>query len=199
MDNFDLKQAFFLREWKEDTGIVLPNELSADSDLETLLEAKRRVLMEKRQLELVPYASSRFNAINKKSIKKLFPYVETLFDEIFRYDRKYVIFCSRKFEEVFEAYKKDYPKSIDFVSYKEEKGFKGSKLSVSCRVICIRYGGKEIKAIIANTFPNQALPNAYELMAAYGKFCYDELLKATKKIPDNKTTCTYVSPEHSHP
>ena len=136
--------------------------------------------MEKRQLELVPYASRSFSSINKKNISKIFPYVETLFHEIFSYDdRKFVIFCSRKFKEVFQAYSGDnnYPGTIDFIHYEEKDNFKGSKLTVSCGVIRINYGGKSIKAIIANTFPNQALPNAYALMAAYGEFCYNCLLK----------------------
>ena len=192
MDNFDLKQAFFLRHWKN-CGVGLDDDnlkyiiehQSSDKDEEKAevhkrqLEEKRKVLMEKRQLELVPYASRSFSSINKKNISKIFPYVETLFHEIFSYDREFVIFCSRKFEEVFQAYSgaNNYPGTIDFKPYEEKDNFKGSKLSVSCSVIDINYGGKSIKAIIANTFPNQALPNAYGLMAAYGEFCYNCLLK----------------------
>ena len=113
----------------------------------------------------------------KKNISKIFPYVETLFHEIFSYadDREFVIFCLRKFEEVFQAYRGD--GTIDFIHYEEKDNFKGSKLTVSCSVIRINYDNKSIKAIIANTFPNQALPNAYDLMAAYGEFCYNCLLK----------------------
>ena len=192
MDNFDLKQAFFLRHWKN-CGVGLDeNNLkyiidyqSSKNDEEKAevhkrqLEEKRKVLMEKRQLELVPYASRSFSSINKKEISKIFPYVETLFHEIFSYDREFVIFCSRKFEEVFQAYSgaKKYPGTIDFIHYEEKDNFKGSKLTVSCSVIRINYDNKSIKAIIANTFPNQALPNAYDLMAAYGEFCYNCLLK----------------------
>ena len=53
-------------------------------------------------------------------------------------------------------------------------------LSISCTPIIIfnrKYKDKSIKAIIANTFPSQALPNAYDKMAEYGKFCYDEYTK----------------------
>ena len=192
MDNFDLKQAFFLRHWEncgvglDETNLkyILDNKSSTKKDVKAevhkrQLEEKRKVLMEKRQLELVPYASRSFSSINKKNISKIFPYVETLFHEIFSYDREFVIFCSRKFEEVFKAYSgnKEYPGTIGFIDDKEEYNFKGSKLSVSCSVIDINYGGKSIKAIIANTFPNQALPNAYDLMAAYGEFCYNCLFK----------------------
>lgn len=192
MDNFDLKQAFFLRHWKKcgvgldenNLKYILDNKSSTKKGVKAevhkrQLEEKRKVLLGKRQLELVPYASRSFSSINKKKISEIFPYVETLFHEIFSYDREFVIFCSRKFEEVFQAYSGDkkYPGTIDFIHYEEKNNFKGSKLSVSCSVIDINYGGKSIKAIIANTFPNQALPNAYDLMAAYGEFCYNCLLK----------------------
>ena len=190
MDNFDLKQAFFLRDWPKDSKVGVDennlnyiiehnkdkNDKTKVQDLK--LEEKRKVLMKKRQLELVPYASRSFSSINKKNISKIFPYVETLFHEIFSYDREFVIFCSHKFEEVFQAYSgdKQYPGTIKFIHYEEKDNFKGSKLTVSCRVIRINYDNKSIKAIIANTFPNQALPNAYDLMAAYGEFCYNCLL-----------------------
>ena len=188
MDNFDLKQAFFLRHWKscgvglddDNLKYIIGYQSSNDEEEKAevhkrQLEEKRKVLMEKRQLELVPYASRSFSSINKKNISKIFPYVETLFHEIFSYDREFVIFCSRKFEEVFQAYSgaNNYPGTIDFIHYEQKDNFEGSKLTVSCSVIRINYNNKSIKAIIANTFPNQALPNAYDLMAAYGKFCYD--------------------------
>ena len=100
LDNFDLKQAFFLHNW-EQTGIELPIDLRSTmtrkSDMGTLLKAKEAVLTQKLQLELVPYASSSFNNINKSKIKLLIPFVETLFDEIFAHERKYVIFCSHIF------------------------------------------------------------------------------------------------------
>ena len=50
-------------------------------------------------------------------------------------------------------------------------------MSVSCTVIKIKFNGKETKAIIANTFPLRHLQNLYEVMAEYGKFCYDEYTK----------------------
>ena len=55
-----------------------------------------------------------------------------------------------------------------------------SKISGSCSIIIIRYKNyKPLKAIIANTFPHQALPNAYRLMEMYGNFCYKQYM-ATK-------------------
>ena len=125
MDNFDLKQAFFLGHLK-DCGVGLDED-----NLRYIIE------------------------------------------------RKFVIFCSRKFKEVFQAYSDDnnYPGTIDLIHYEKKSNFIRPKLTVSCRVIRINYDNKSIKAIIANTFPSQALPNAYGLMAAYGEFCYNCLLK----------------------
>lgn len=173
-DNFDLKQAFFLKQWV-DTGISLPANLCSNSksDKQTLLDAKEIVLTQKLQLDLIPYASSSFGKFAKDKISLVFPFVETVFDEIFSHDRKYVIFCSRKFEHVFKEYNKGkkYPGTIDFLGSYSQK-IAGSKINGSCTKICIHYNNKSLDAIIANTFPNQALPNAYDKMEDYGAFCY---------------------------
>ena len=171
-DNFDLKQAFFLKQWV-DTGISLPANLCSNSksDKQTLLDAKEIVLTQKLQLDLIPYASSSFGKFAKDKLSLVFPFVETVFDEIFSHDRKYVIFCSRKFERVFKEYNKVYPGTIDFLGTYSQQ-IAGSKINGSCTKICIHYKNQSLNAIIANTFPNQALPNAYEKMEDYGAFCY---------------------------
>jgi hypothetical protein len=173
-DNFDLKQAFFLHKWKG-TGISLPTNLIANpkSDKQTLLDAKEIVLTQKLQLDLIPYASSSFGKFAKNKLSLVFPFIETVFDEIFSHDRQFVIFCSRKFERVFKEYNKDqtYPGTIDFLGTYSQK-IAGSKINGSCSKICIHYNNMSIDAIIANTFPNQALPNAYDKMEEYGAFCY---------------------------
>ena len=173
-DNFDLKQAFFLHKWKG-TGISLPTNLIANpkSDKQTLLDAKEIVLTQKLQLDLIPYASSSFGKFAKNKLSLVFPFIETVFDEIFSHDRQFVIFCSRKFERVFKEYNKDqtYPETIDFLGTYSQK-IVGSKINGSCSKICIHYNNMSIDAIIANTFPNQALPNAYDKMEEYGAFCY---------------------------
>jgi hypothetical protein len=68
-DNFDLKQAFFLKQWV-DTGISLPANLCSNSksDKQTLLDAKEIVLTQKLQLDLIPYASSSFGKFAKDKI-----------------------------------------------------------------------------------------------------------------------------------
>ena len=186
-DAFDLKQAFFLRDWPG-TGINLPKGLCANSSSDEKLVAKKSVLDEKQQLELIPYASRKFDKFNSDEINMVFPYVETLLEEIFSTDRKYVIFCSAIFEEVFKAYKgynqangkvafvdvsksgKPISRKVQ-ISYTNKKGQR-TQQSLSCTLIELAYGNNEpIQAIIANTFPKQDITNAYEVMAAYGKFC----------------------------
>lgn len=174
LDNFDLKQAFFLHKWK-DTGISLPNNLCVNSknDKDTLLNAKEAVLTQKLQIDLIPYASSSFSAFNKKMLSLTVPFVETLFDEIFSQDRNYVVFCSKKFEAVFKEYNKVHQGAIDFVAT-DSQIIPGSKINGSCSIVLIHHQNKTVKALIANTFPNQALPNAYHLMEKYGDFCYQQ-------------------------
>lgn len=186
-DAFDLKQAFFLRDWSG-TGLNLPKGLCANSSSDEKLVAKKSVLDEKQQLELIPYASRKFDKFNSGLINMVFPYVETLLEEIFSTDRKYVIFCSAIFEEVFKAYKgysqangkvtfvdvsksgKPISRKVQ-ISYTNKKGQRKQQ-SLSCTLIELAYGNNEpIQAIIANTFPKQDITNAYEVMAAYGKFC----------------------------
>ncbi|MBP3835027.1 MAG: hypothetical protein J6E45_03780 [Prevotella sp.] len=172
-DNFDLKQAFFLHKWKN-TGISFPTGFCANpkSNKQILLDAKEAVLTQKLQLELIPYASSSFSCFNPKKINLVFPFVETLFDEIFRVERTYVIFCSKKFEDIFKKYNNKYAGTICF-KRTCSKQINGSKIIGSCTKIQINYKSKSLDAIIANTFPHQALPNAYKLMEEYGEFCYN--------------------------
>ena len=205
-DAFDLKQAFFLRDWPKDSDInlevsdlnyIIQYQSSEDKMVkkvvaEKKLKAKASVLNNKQQLELIPYASRKFDKFNSNMIDKVFPYVDLLLDEIFsvEVERKYVIFCSAIFEDVFKAYSETNGK-ITFVdgfrrgpqgepirrkveiSYKNKKR-EHKQTSCYCTVIELAYEGKgPIRAIIADTFPRQDITNAYEMMAAYGKFCYE--------------------------
>lgn len=189
-DAFDLKQAFFLRDWPKDTGIGLPQGLCANSNPVDKLVAKERVLDDKQQLELIPYASRKFDKFNSGMINRVFPYIDLLLEEIFSADRKYVIFCSAIFEEVFKAYShtngnitfvdglklgpqgKPIRRKVE-ISYTNKKGVH-KQTSCYCTVIELAYKDKKpIRAIIANTFPRQDITNAYEVMAAYGRFCYE--------------------------
>ena len=213
-DNFDLKQAAFLKHWDgwSDNDNVdnrfagfLEDEykelLKGKIDDETKKkinkinkDAKQIVLMQKLSMDLVPYASRKFEGISPKKMELLFPYLETLFHEIFEKDRKYVIFCSNFYEDLFKRYnewneRKWYIERLSGPKEKDENVLNNSK--VYCRPITIKYRKEEdIKyrqenklncsqnAIIAHTFPNKSLPNAYEKMEKYGIFCFKEWKKA---------------------
>lgn len=175
-DEFDVKQAAFLTSWKN-SGIDLP-ENPDWSDRDACIDAKTKVICNKCQLELVPYASSKF-AINPKEIHQFRPHVDVLLDEIFSQPREYVIFASAIFEKIFKDYNKEYPGTFDLsrpVVYGDVLK-EGGSLRGKCKVITMTYKGMTRKAMIAHTFPSQALCRAFALMQKYGQFCYLEYIK----------------------
>lgn len=204
-DNFDLKQAAFLKDWPKDCGVEIPDSFPPvgnkldNMNYEEVLKTAENVLTQKLQLELVPYASRKFDGIEQKKYKYLFPYIKVLFDEIFskNYQEekpRYVIFCSAFFEKLFEAYNdadpQEYPGWIKIIEKKERiDSAIFDKRKVSCSLIKIHRNGKEknnqggpsMKAIIAHTFPNQALPNAYDRMKNYGSFCWNLYMEGLSK------------------
>ena len=225
-DNFDLKQAAFLKHW-DGCGVDFAGFLDDNyknykklvdnyknykklgkADKEEIekikeeiekinKEAKRNVLMQKLSMDLIPYASRKFEGINSKQMQLLFPYLETLFHEIFRTKRtrKYVIFCSGFYDNLFKKYNKwekgkwiiegvDNDDNIKFTNTVFDKK-NGKERLASCTPItitCRKDKCIQQNAIIAHTFPNQSLPNAYERMEEYGRFCFDEWKKAFGEI-----------------
>lgn len=166
-DEFDIKQAAFLIPWK-DSGIELPQEID-NRDKCTCLLAKKNVLCQKLQLELVPYASSKFD-INKKEIALFKDYIDTLLEEIFDKERKYVIFNSALFVDLFKYYN-DAEKTEVFELGKERSEILLNRKG-KCRVVYIHFNDRIQKALIAHTFPSQSLCRAFGLMKKYGEFCY---------------------------
>ncbi|MCR5762194.1 MAG: hypothetical protein K6G00_02285 [Treponema sp.] len=182
-DPFDVKQAAFLRHWK-DSGITLPDAFPQDK--ETFADAKEAVLSQKLQLELLPYSSKKFE-VNTKNINLFIPFVEILLGEIFRRERTAVIFGGKIFDSVLRAYNKASGSTVIDLSAQEARLVPiaaGKKYNGRCRPITLRWNGRTQKALIANTFPSQALSKAYEVMQNYGKFCYEQLAayKAADKI-----------------
>ena len=190
-DNFDLKQAAFLKSWDNWNKNNVDFAGFLDDDYKKLgkseedvkekekinKKAKRNVLMEKLSLDLIPYASRKFEGVNSKQTQLLFPYLETLFHEIFRTKRKYVIFCSAFYNKLFKQYNKWENNKWEIKEHVDEpipsdEVFENK--SAFCTPITIRQidNGKQQNAIIAHTFPNQSLPNAYEKMEEYGRFCF---------------------------
>ena len=103
------------------------------------------------------------------------PYLETVLYEITKIPRDYVIFCSDVFEKIFEYAQQEKIATIETLLEDNidllQKDGKTKK--ANCTVVEITYKNKPQKALIAHTFPNQALSKAYDKMQKYGKFCYD--------------------------
>ena len=179
-DSFDVKQAAFLTPW-ENSGIGLEPDPNWD-DESYRMEAKTKVINNKLQLELVPYASSKFD-FYKRDIKYFRPFVDILLDEIFSKERTYVIFQSAKFEVIFKDYNEAKPGTFEFLDVVETDGAlkEDGKLKGRCRVVKINHSGKCSKALIAHTFPNQALSKAYSLMQKYGEECYKHYIKSNNR------------------
>lgn len=199
-DQFDVKQAAFLYNWPE-SRIDFPKDKVIDWKDNTekelsWLDAKEQVLMDKLQLELVPYASNQFK-INNQNKDLLLPFVDTILDEIFRIDRTYIIFGSNLFEGLFEQYNKEItPDTFTDLTEKHSIPLNGLKKKdgsvwtapLYLKVIKIHYQKKIKIALIASTFPKQGLNNSFEIIRAYGERCYNELKKylpngGKKQIP----------------
>ena len=118
MDNFDLKQAAFLFGFK-DSGINIPDFIQV-KEKEIMLRAKENVLMNKLQLELIPYLSVEFVKIFDnldlalKHIDFFAPHIKRILDTITFYERKYVIFGAKQFYYLFQAYKEKGYGQIEF-------------------------------------------------------------------------------------
>ena len=170
-DEFDVKQAAFLTPW-ENNGIGLSSSTNWDNR-DFCIDAKTKVINNKLQLELIPYASAKFD-INTKEFALLHSYINTLLDEIFSKDREYVVFASAIFEKIFKQYNKCCPNTFLLCETKTMGAplKEGGQLKGKCRIVVINYKGKTQKALIAHTFPSQALCRAFDLMQKYGKFCY---------------------------
>ena len=181
IDNFDVKQAAFLYHFV-DSEIDIPKRFweNKENKKEMLKIAKQKVLTQKLSLELIPYPSRTFKNLfdNISQAKKNYEFIKNhlqrLFEIITTYERKYIIFASKNFYNIFKAMeqsgyevKVENPKFIEGVI---KNKLYASKVTIHCN-------NKSINGIIAHSFPNQALPNAYDKMAKYGKFCYELLNK----------------------
>lgn len=180
-DKFDVRQAAFLYEWK-DSGINFSENINWLSR-EEKLNAKELVLMQKLQLELIPFASQRFE-LNKSQSDLLIPYVETLLEEIFSKEegRKYVIFGGVIFDSLFEQYNKEkYKGTFTTLLSMQSIKLEGLQKKVNYSVVGINYHGKKQKALIAQTYPNQRLLSDYAILQEYGRQCYEAFINTLLK------------------
>lgn len=181
LDNFDLKQAAFLHNFKN-LDFEIPDEFWKNDDLKRI--AKRNILMDKLQLEFIPYPSRDFKGLldNRKlanqNIIHLKKYIYRVLDAIIEHPRDNVIFCSKQFYNLFSVCQeiKDFNGKIEMGSIKEFKDVEG-RLTLRFSKVSIYYKGTIINAGIAHSFASQALPNAYKKMMRYGDFCYNEMKK----------------------
>lgn len=178
MDNFDLKQAAFLYHFK-DSEIKIPQNFWINPELKK--EAKKNVLQNKLQMELIPYPSRTFSGLYdsaskaQKNIYVIEESIERLFNVIIEAERRYVVFCSKQFYHIFNALKTINPQKWKFnngLVYKSKIG----KLNLAYNNVTIEYKNETIKAGIAHSFASQALPNAVDKMSEYGKFCFETFL-----------------------
>ena len=177
IDPFDLKQALFLKSWKG-SGIEFPKNFPNDKSAYNA--AVLAVLMDKLQLELIPFCSNGFKLRKKVPF---YEYVETLFDEIFFKKREYVIFTSTIFQLLFgDANEmREIGASVKFglkLTPKHpltKRDGTAAKTEFNCMKITITYKGKEQKAMIAPTFFKQGI--AGDILCQYGEFCYNEYIK----------------------
>jgi hypothetical protein len=172
-DNFDYKQACFLLHWT-DSGIDL--KLGDFSDRVVQQFNTINVLNQKLQLELFPYGS---NTIDTALLLKAFelepdllsPYIENMLTLITLHPRKYVLFGSRVFQQLFRAYHIRV-KAIILQESHEIKIQHITKNSLSFSCMRLHWKNQTIDAGIAHSFARRDLPNAYQKMAAYGQACY---------------------------
>lgn len=180
-DNFDYKQACFLLHW-EDSGIELKNGNLKDDEIQRVNTVN--IINQKLQLELFPYASNKIDTslvgkIFKKKPELFLPYIERLFDFICLHPRKYVLFGSSLFANLFETYDKNINKIIEFKGNKQVyTDITTNNLGFS--FYCINWKGKSFNVGIAHSFPRQDLPNAYDKMADYGRKCAEFYLSQEK-------------------
>lgn len=181
LDNFDLKQAAFLHDFKN-LDFEIPKDFWNNDNLKRI--AKKNVLMHKLQIEFIPYPSRDFKGLldNRKlaslNIIHLKKYIYRVFDTIIEYPRHNVFFCSKQFYNLFSVCQeiKDFNAKIEMGSIREFKDVEG-RLTLRFSKVTINYKNNIINAGIAHSFASQALPNAYKKMMHYGEFCYDEMKK----------------------
>ena len=182
-DEFDIKQAAFLTPW-EGSGIDLPPKPDWNDKCSCLL-AKKNVLYQKLQLELIPYASAKFEFDKTDSnMRLLVPYIETLLEEIFSKERKYVIFASAIFETIFKYYNKNIKDGTFKLCHEHSDMLKNRK--GKCKLVYIQRNEKTQKALIAHTFSSRSLNKGFELMQRYGENCYREFISHPKNCSKNE-------------
>ena len=168
-DAFDTKTVHFLKAWNGCEIDIPAGFWGSDPSKEVKLEAKMNSLQQKLQLELIPYASRKFQP-NMHNIGLLRPFVETALEEIMLVTREYVIFAASIFDTLLHQYNKVAGRAFDITF--GPMYYTNSSPRKRCRPIVIKDSstGKECKAMIAHSFTLQGLNGVP--MQDYGAFCH---------------------------
>ena len=177
VDTFDVKQAAFLYKF-EDTALQIPYEFWKTLDMKR--QAKRNVLMNKYQLELIPYCSVDIKGllVNPNQARKTFhafePFLTDVLEAIFENKRKFVVFCYSRFSNLFIAASghDSWKNVFTFTDYQTTQD-NGAKYR--CSKVIINYKGENLTAIIAHSLMNRSF--SYENLIRYGEFCLKVLNK----------------------
>lgn len=154
---FDLKQVRFLRPF----GIIdfIPESNPCCKRVNAALACD-----EKLQLELIPYASSAFEA-GDFSTDGLQLHFERVLGTIAAYRRKYILFCGAVFDALLrlsgrETFRYDHSFHLATTNGKSKVKYRFSN-------VAFKYDGRTIRAGIARSFATRGIP-----MSAYGSRCY---------------------------
>ncbi len=162
---FDAKQIRFINPFDvipfEDEG-----EDSKQGEDSVRSRNLQRVMDEKLQLELIPYASPSFNT-NLFKPEHIEPHIERILFTISRRHRKYTLFCGKIFEILFAKSTK-YTSAIlpSHTFHLTKNNGLPTKNTASFTPVTLKYQDIEIRAGIANSFAQQGIP-----MQEYGKQC----------------------------
>lgn len=172
---FDYKQALFLSGFPE-SGIELFFE--GDESLKNRklqLQNCYNVLIQKLQLEFIPFPSNVFDSIGsiKEIIEILKPYFEELMDLITLYDRKYVIFASRIYDRIINVYNE----SVANIVVKKSEEYKlniNREPNPGFTMYKLKWNDKTFYAGIAHTFASGKNIPSYKARKEYGRLCHEK-------------------------
>jgi hypothetical protein len=155
---FDLKQVRFLRPFR-----VI--DFVPKSESGHLRTNAAKAIDEKLQLELIPYASHKFeSAMFSNDLLRL--HISRVLAAIVSYPREYVIFCGAVFDDLLDQ--------SGLLSFRDDHYFHlptksgVSKMKYRFSNVQFRYQGMSVRAGIARSFAVQGIP-----MDAYGSACSD--------------------------
>lgn len=156
---FDRKQVRFL----EPFGVI---DFLADSDPPQSRTNPARVIDQKLQLELVPYATPSFPT-SRFEAKDLAPHFQRVFDVISAYHRRYVIFCGAVFEALLEQSDFDLVWDHHHFHLPLKSGGESKNLYHFSNVL-IKGTDMTVRAGVARSFAVRGIP-----MLPYGAKCHE--------------------------